>query len=216
MHFDQRLDIDVLHLRPLVRDLAPPTPTPPPPPVPVDMLTLAGDSSKLTSAEYRVSIEGNNEDLRHLNALLVPGPDFLDIDGEMHVSLSPVLRCRWKRHLPNGKAWKVSFSMHNIDGAEAGFVDAVSIFRRPNGSSEGAWTLVGNEVKMSDADQAFKDNEVAHATVTSFSDIIAAVKMADAGKRTRGYLTKPISGVKIMVSMLRVPVNAVNIFKSKP
>ena len=180
------------------------------------MLTLAGDSSKLTSAEYGVSIEGDNEDLRHLNALLVPGPDFLDIDGEMHISLSPVLRCRWKRHSPNGEAWKVRFSMHNIHGAKADFVGAVSIFRRPNGSSEGAWTLVGNEVKMNDTDQAFGEDLVAHATVTGFSDLIAAVKMADAGQRSRGYLTKPISGVTIKVSMLRVPVNAVNAFKSKP
>ena len=180
------------------------------------MLTLAGDSSKLTSVEYGVSIEGNNEDLRHLNALLVPAPDFLDIGGEIHISLSPVLRCRWKRHSPNGEAWKVSFSMHNIDGVEADFVGAVSIFCRPNGSSEGAWTFVGNEVKMNDASQAFDEDSVAHATVTGFSDLIAAVKMADAGQRTRGYLSKPISGVMIKVSMPRVPVNTVYVFKSKP
>ena len=170
----------------------------------------------LTSAEYGVSIDGNKEDLRHLNALLVPGPDFLDIGGEMHISLSPVLRCRWKRHSPHGEAWKVGFSMHNIDGVKADFVEAVSIFRRPSGSSEGAWTLVGNEVKMNDADQAFGEDLVAHATVTGFSDLIATVNMADAGKRTRGYLTKPISGVMTKVSMLRVPVNAVSVFKSKP
>ena len=170
------------------------------------MLTLTGDSSKLTSAEYGVIIEGNNEDLRHLNALLVPGPDFFDIGGEMLISLSPVLRCRWKRHLPHGEAWKVSFSMHNIHGVTADFVGAVSICRRPSGDYEGAWTLVGNEVKMDDADQAFGEGLVAHATVTGFSDLIAAVKMADAGQRTRGYLTKPISGVKIMVSMLSFQV----------
>ena len=180
------------------------------------MLTLAGDPSNLTSFEYGVSIEGNNEDLRHLNALLVPGPDFLDIDGEMHISLSPVLRCRWKRHSPNGEAWKVSFSIHNIHGAKADFVGAISIFRRPNGSSEGAWTLVGNEVEMNDADQTFSEDLVVHATVTGFSDLIAAVKMADARKRTRGYLTKPIRGVILKMSMLRVPVNAVNAIKPKP
>ncbi|CAN0383280.1 unnamed protein product [Ascophyllum nodosum] len=48
---------------------------------------------------------------------------------------------------------------------------------------------------MNDADQTFSEDLVVHATVTGFSDLIAAVKMADARKRTRGYLIKPIRGV---------------------
>ena len=61
-----------------------------------------------------------------------------------------------------------------------------------------------NDVKINDADQASCEDCVGHATVTGFSDFIAVVNKTDAGKRTKGYITRPIGGVIRNVSMLRV------------
>ena len=173
--------------------------------MPVDILKLTGDPIKLTSVEYSVYIKGRTEDSRHLNTLLIPGPDFLDIGGETQINqLIPGSSMQIERgYTPKGVVWKISVSMHNIHGVKADFVGAVYILRRSS-NSDIAWTLVDNDVKINNADQASGEDCVGHATATGFSDFIPVVNKTDAGKRTKGYITRPIGGVTKNESMLRV------------
>lgn len=166
-------------------------------PVPVDVLRLAPrkkeDSARLVSAECGVSIEGPEECLLQLNALLVPEPLVFVVGSKTYISLAPVLRCRWNGDASEGP-WVVHFSFPGLVGFDKNFSNNVSVFRRPAGSSDGKWELldlVNNEDDESDG------GETVSVTVTHFSDLIAAIDNRRASENSKGCIIKPI-GLRLL------------------
>lgn len=159
----------------------------------MDVLKLAPrelEPPKLVSARCGVSIEGPDEGLRRLNALLVPAPMFLDVNNKTYISLAPTLRCRWRGQNSKGP-WVVRFSMADVGGFDPNFSKLVSVLRRPTASPDGEWELldhVDHMDKASDGD----GEEMVSVVVTHFSDLIAAVDKRSAVENSRGYIIKPI------------------------
>lgn len=161
--------------------------------MPVDELKLApreiSAPPKLVSAGCVVSIEGPEDGLRRLNALLVPAPMFLEVDSKTYISLAPVLRCRWRGQDSKGP-WVVHFSMADIGGFDHNFSKLVSVFRRPTASLDGKWELLDSNVDK--VEEAWDGEETVSVEVAHFSDLIATVEEAKASEKSKGYIIKPI------------------------
>lgn len=151
-----------------------------------------GDSPRLVSADYGVTIEGLEESLQQLNALIVPAPLILEIDSATYFSLSPVLRCRWKGKACEGK-WTVRFAMSGVEGLSSNFSQIVSVSRRPSASDD--WELVnsvdGTEQDLLGTEQDSGGTETVEAvwaTVTHFSDLVSVVSKRTAEQESDGYI----------------------------
>lgn len=159
----------------------------------MDVLKLAhrepGSPPKLVSAGDGVRIEGPDDGLRRLNALLVPAPTFFEVGSKTYISLAPVLRCRWRG--PDSKGpWVVRFSMTDIGGFKYhNFSKHVSVFSRPTSSPGDQWEPLD---RVEDVDEGSDDEEeTVSVVVPHFSDLIAAVDNATASERSKGYIVKP-------------------------
>lgn len=158
----------------------------------MDVLQLAhrepGDPPTLVSAGCGVSIQGPEDSLRRLNALLVPAPTFLEVDFKTYISLAPVLRCRWRGQDSKGP-WVVRFSMADIEGFKNNnFSKYVSVFRRPTASPGDKWELLD---RVDDVDEASDEEETVSVVVSHFSDLIATIDNATASEKCKGYIIKP-------------------------
>lgn len=159
----------------------------------MDVLQLAhrepGNPPELVSAGDGVRIEGPEEGLRRLNALLAPAPTFFEVGSKTYISLAPVLRCRWRGQDSKGP-WIVRFSMDDIGGFRYhNFSKHVSVFSRPTSSPGDQWELldrVGNVDEGSDDEE-----ETVSVVVPHFSDLIAAIGNATASETSKGYIIKP-------------------------
>ncbi|CAN0537400.1 unnamed protein product [Ectocarpus sp. 12 AP-2014] len=162
--------------------------------VPMDVLRLAyqpGEPPKLVSAGYDVSIEGPEDGLRRLNALLIPAPTFLEAGLKTYISLAPVLRCRWRGNDSKGP-WVVRFSMADIEGfRDSNFSKYVSVFRRPTSSPEDKWELLDLAHGVDDVDEASDDEETVSVVISHFSDLIATVDKQQLRKSARGTSSSP-------------------------
>lgn len=146
------------------------------------------DPPKLVSVGCGLSIEGPEDGLGRLNALLVPAPMFVEVDSKTYISLAPVLRCRWRGQDSKGP-WVVRFSMADIGGVTNHKLSKlVSVFRRPTASPDGKWELLD---PVDDVDEASGGEETVSVVVNHFSDLIATVKKATLEQKKVGYIVKP-------------------------
>ena len=159
----------------------------------MDVLQLAhrepGSPPKLVSAGDGVRIEGPEDGLRRLNALLVPAPTFFEVGSKTYVSLAPVLRCRWRGQDSKGP-WVVRFSMADIGGFKYNnFSKHVSVFSRRTSSPGDQWELLD---RVDDVDEGSdEEEETVSVVVPHFSDLIAAIDNATASETSKGYIIKP-------------------------
>ena len=159
----------------------------------MDVLQLAhrepGSPPKLVSAGDGVRIEGPEDGLRRLNALLVPAPTFFEVGSKTYVSLAPVLRCRWRGQDAKGP-WVVRFSMADIGGFKYNnFSKHVSVFSRRTSSPGDQWELLDRVDDVGEGSD--EEEETVSVVVPHFSDLIAAIDNATASETSKGYIIKP-------------------------
>lgn len=158
------------------------------PAAPADKLTLSRDDDelKLMSEDYGISVGGLAENLPQLNALVVPAPPLIAIGKEVYITLSPVLRCRWKEDVPQGP-WTATFSLANVDSVQPNLARRVSVLRLPENDDQ--WEVLGREVA---AEHEAPDEEITvEVSVDHFSDLVVAINNANHDEEDLGYLIVP-------------------------